>query len=104
MKSVRSVFKIGVGPSSSHTMGPNFAAKRFFNENPDADSFKVILYGSLAKTGKGHGTDRAVMDALLPKPSEVVFCYDDVELEHPNTLEFLAYKDGVQIANKTFLS
>ena len=104
MKSVRSVFKIGVGPSSSHTMGPNFAAKRFLNENPDADSFKVVLYGSLAKTGKGHGTDRAIIDALLPIPTEVEFCYDEVELEHPNTLEFFAYKDGVQIATQTFLS
>ena len=104
MKSVRSVFKIGVGPSSSHTMGPNFAAKRFLNENPDADSFKVVLYGSLAKTGKGHGTDRAIIDALLPIPTEVEFCYDEVELEHPNTLVFFAYKNGVQIATKTFLS
>lgn len=104
MKSVRSVFKTGVGPSSSHTMGPNFAAKRFFSENPDADSFKVVLYGSLAKTGKGHGTDRAIIDALEPIPAEVSFCYDEVELEHPNTLTFTAYKNGVEISNKTFLS
>ncbi len=104
MKSVRSVFKTGVGPSSSHTMGPNFAAKRFLSENPDADAFKVILYGSLAKTGKGHGTDRAVLEALLPVPTEVIFCYDDVALEHPNTLEFFAYKNGNVTATKTFLS
>ncbi len=104
MKSVRSVFKTGVGPSSSHTMGPNFAAKRFLSENPDADAFKVILYGSLAKTGKGHGTDRAVLEALLPIPTEVIFCYDDVALEHPNTLEFFAYKNGNVTATKTFLS
>lgn len=104
MKSVRSVFKTGVGPSSSHTMGPNFAAKRFLNENPTADAFKVVLYGSLAKTGKGHGTDRAIIDAFLPIPTEVTFCYDDVELEHPNTLVFTAFKDGEEIASKTFLS
>ena len=104
MKSVRSVFKTGIGPSSSHTMGPNFAAKRFLSENPDADAIDVVLYGSLAKTGKGHGTDRAIIDAFVPIPTKVVFCYDDVELEHPNTLVFTAYKDGVEIATKTFLS
>ncbi len=104
MKSVRSVFKTGVGPSSSHTMGPNFAAKRFLSENSDAESFKVILYGSLAKTGKGHGTDRAVLEALLPHPTEVEFCFDEVDLEHPNTLDFIAYKGGKEINRKTFLS
>lgn len=104
MKSVRSVFKTGVGPSSSHTMGPNFAAKRFLKENPTADFFKVVLYGSLAKTGKGHGTDRAIIDAFVPIPTEVTFCYDDVELEHPNTLVITAFKDGKEIATKTFLS
>ena len=104
MKSVRSVFKIGIGPSSSHTMGPNFAAKRFLNENPEADSFIVTLFGSLAKTGKGHGTDRAIMDALLPYPTEVEFNYEELDLPHPNTLTFIAFKEGREIASKTFLS
>lgn len=104
MKSVQSVFKIGVGPSSSHTMGPNFAAKRFLNENPDADSFKVILYGSLAKTGKGHGTDRAVIEALKPFNTEVVFDFELSDIPHPNTLTFFAYKNGKEIATKTFMS
>ena len=104
MKSVRSVFKTGVGPSSSHTMGPNFAAKRFYDENKDADSFKVDLYGSLAKTGKGHGTDRAIIDALAGVPTEVLFHYEDVELEHPNTMVFTAYKGGKATAIDTYLS
>ncbi len=104
MKSVRSVFKTGVGPSSSHTMGPNFAAKRFYDENKDAESFKVDLYGSLAKTGKGHGTDRAIIDALAGVPTEVFFHYEDVELEHPNTMVFTAYKGGKAIATDTYLS
>ena len=58
MKSIREVFKIGRGPSSSHTMGPEKAVKLFKSEHPDAASYKVILYGSLAETGKGHCTDR----------------------------------------------
>ena len=104
MKSVRSVFKTGVGPSSSHTMGPNFAAKRFYDENKDAESFKVDLYGSLAKTGKGHGTDRAIIDALAGVPTEVLFHQEDVELEHPNTMVFTAYKGGKATATDTYLS
>ena len=51
MQSIREIYKIGRGPSSSHTMGPEKAAKLFLQKHPDADSFKVILYGSLAKTG-----------------------------------------------------
>ena len=54
MKSIRTVFKIGQGPSSSHTVGPFNAAKYFKKRNADADAFKVILYGSLAFTGGGH--------------------------------------------------
>ena len=66
MKSIRSIFKIGHGPSSSHTMGPSFAAERFLKEYPEADFILVFLYGSLAKTGKGHGTDRAIEKTLSP--------------------------------------
>jgi len=60
MKSIRSIYKIGLGPSSSHTMGPAYAASRFLREHPQADYIRAILYGSLAKTGQGHGTDRAI--------------------------------------------
>ena len=55
MKSIREIYKIGKGPSSSHTMGPEKAAKLFAAEHPDADLFSITLYGSLAMTGKGHG-------------------------------------------------
>ena len=58
MKSIREIYKIGKGPSSSHTMGPERAAKLFKEQYPQADSFRVVLYGSLSKTGVGHGTDR----------------------------------------------
>ena len=64
MKSVKLIYKIGKGPSSSHTMGPQKAASVFRERYPTADLFKVRLYGSLAKTGKGHGTDRAISETL----------------------------------------
>lgn len=54
VKSLTELYRIGSGPSSSHTMGPEKAARIFIAENPGADKFKVILYGSLAKTGKGY--------------------------------------------------
>ena len=104
MKSVRNIFKKGVGPSSSHTMGPVYAAKRFLSENPDADSFKVILYGSLAKTGEGHGTDRALKDAFLPFESDIVFNMEEHELEHPNTMDIFAFKNKKELMKKRVLS
>ena len=57
MKSIREIYKIGKGPSSSHTMGPERAAKLFKETHPEADGFRVILYGSLSKTGVGHGNN-----------------------------------------------
>ena len=69
MKSIREIYKIGKGPSSSHTMGPERAAKLFKAKNPDADAFKVILYGSLSATGIGHGTDRVRREVLAPAPT-----------------------------------
>ncbi len=105
MRSVRNIFKIGIGPSSSHTMGPAFAAEKFLLTYPDVDKVTVTLYGSLSKTGKGHGTDRAILDTLVPIPTEVIFNDDDsVELEHPNTLNFKGYIKDSLVADMTFLS
>ena len=105
MKSVRSIYKIGVGPSSSHTMGPTFAARKFAETYPDVEQVKVILYGSLSKTGKGHGTDRAIIQALEPIPTEIVFHYDDsITLIHPNTMELYGYVGGDEVAKMTVLS
>ena len=73
MKSIRELYKIGKGPSSSHTMGPERAARLFRQEHPEADSFQIILYGSLSKTGVGHGTDRVIRDTLSPLPTEILF-------------------------------
>ncbi|MDO4314265.1 MAG: L-serine ammonia-lyase, iron-sulfur-dependent, subunit alpha [Oscillospiraceae bacterium] len=95
MKSIREIYKVGKGPSSSHTIGPEQAAGIFRDENPDADAFQVKLYGSLCKTGKGHGTDRVLHEVLSPVPTEVVFCQETPsDVEHPNTLDFTAYQNG----------
>lgn len=94
MKSIRDIYKIGKGPSSSHTMGPERAAKLFLSQNPDADSFRIILYGSLSKTGIGHGTDRVVREVLSGYPTEVVFSEEILPDSHPNTMDFIALKDG----------
>ena len=64
MKSLKELYRIGKGPSSSHTMGPNKAAKDFAERHLDAASFEVTLYGSLAATGKGHMTDVAIIEVL----------------------------------------
>ena len=99
MKSIRDIYKIGKGPSSSHTMGPAKAASIFRDENPNADAYKVILYGSLSKTGKGHGTDRAVRDSLAPTDTEIVFNNEtDIELKHPNPMDLIAIQDGKETA------
>lgn len=98
MRSIRDVYKIGRGPSSSHTMGPERAAAAFKEANPEADHFRVVLYGSLSKTGKGHGTDRVIYETLQPIETEVVFSQDMPEdLPHPNTLDLFAYKGDEQI-------
>lgn len=64
MKSIKELYRIGTGPSSSHTMGPRVAANQFLNNHLDADRFEVVLYGSLAATGKGHMTDVAILDTF----------------------------------------
>ena len=99
MKSIREIYKTGKGPSSSHTMGPERAAQYFKQKNPAADGFRVILYGSLSKTGVGHGTDRVLREVLAPLPTEIVF--SDAPLPpsaHPNTMDFIALKGGAESA------
>lgn len=105
MKSIRDIYKVGTGPSSSHTMGPVAAAKLFKGENPNADEYKVILYGSLSKTGKGHGTDRAVIAELSPVKTEVVFSTQEADdMKHPNTMDLIAYRDGNETASMRVFS
>ena len=97
MRSIREIYKIGVGPSSSHTMGPERAARLFRSQHPEADSFQVILYGSLSKTGVGHGTDRVVREVLSPLPTEIVFSKEELAGSHPNTMDLIAIRDGKTI-------
>lgn len=104
MKSVRNIYKIGIGPSSSHTMGPAFAAERFLLKYPNVERIVVTLYGSLSKTGKGHGTDRAIFEVFSGIPTEVIFCNEEIELEHPNTLNFKGYIGDGLVADMTILS
>ncbi len=94
MKSIRDIYKIGKGPSSSHTMGPERAAKLFRGEHPEAEAFRVILYGSLSKTGVGHGTDRVLRQVLSPLPTEIVFSDEVLPDSHPNTMDFIALQGG----------
>ncbi|MCI8525103.1 MAG: serine dehydratase [Oscillospiraceae bacterium] len=91
MKSIQDLYKIGKGPSSSHTIGPERAARLFREKHPDADRYTVILYGSLSKTGRGHGTDRVLLEVLSPTPTEIVFSEAQTGFSHPNTLDFHAW-------------
>ena len=95
MKTIRDIYKIGKGPSSSHTIGPERAAKLFLREHPDAEAFRVTLYGSLCSTGRGHGTDRVLHQVLAEKPTELVFSEQTPpDVTHPNTLDFAALRGG----------
>ena len=97
MKSIREIYKTGKGPSSSHTMGPERAANYFKNAHPQADGFRVILYGSLSKTGVGHGTDRVLREVLAPVPTEIVFSDEALPASaHPNTMDLIALKNGAE--------
>ena len=90
MESITKIFKIGNGPSSSHTIGPRKAAEIFAKKNLDADLFKVYLHGSLALTGKGHMTDYIILKTL-PKPTEIIWENNKYLPLHPNGMIFEAY-------------
>ena len=105
MKSIRQVYKKGHGPSSSHTMGPEKAAAIMLMLCPKADSVTVTLYGSLAKTGKGHKTDVTIRNVFDPIPVDIIFnTNDNVQLLHQNTMDFSAYEKGELLLQKRFLS
>lgn len=105
MQSLRYLYKIGRGPSSSHTMGPDKAARYFKETYPDADSYKAVLYGSLSSTGKGHKTDEAILDVFKGEEIELIFGSGETEnLPHENTMEFFAYKNGEEFARERIMS
>ncbi len=90
METIKKIYKIGLGPSSSHTMGPHRAAEIFKQRTPKASRYRVTLYGSLAATGKGHHTDMAIVRGLAPKETEIVWHSDIVKPFHPNGMLFEA--------------
>ena len=92
MYSIKELYKIGNGPSSSHTIGPLNATKVFLSRYPSCDLVKVVLYGSLALTGKGHLTDYIIEKTIMPKPCKIEFDINSVEA-HPNTMLFIAMKN-----------
>ncbi len=101
MKSLKELYRIGKGPSSSHTIGPERACQTFLEENQDATSFTAILYGSLAKTGEGHGTAR-VIESVLPN---VTVKYDlQSDCPHPNTMDIIAYTNEKMTAKARIYS
>ena len=100
MKSIRDVYKIGKGPSSSHTMGPRKAAEQFKARTPQAASYRVTLYGSLAATGKGHFTDKAILDSLNPRKVELVWKPETFLPFHNNAMLFEALDNAGSVIDK----
>lgn len=94
MESLKEVFKIGCGPSSSHTMGPERAASEFKKRYPNANSYKVELCGSLAATGKGHMTDWIIMKTFEPKETEVIWKPTFIHPYHTNFLKLYALDEN----------
>jgi len=98
MKSLRELYRIGRGPSSSHTMGPALAAADFLRRNPGAVRFEVVLYGSLAATGRGHFTDRAIKDVLGARRTKIDWRPAESDDFHPNGMLFGAFgADGEKL-------
>jgi L-serine dehydratase len=106
MESIKQIFRIGQGPSSSHTMGPRRAARMFLERNGAAVRMEVTLYGSLAATGKGHITDVAILDVLQPVVPAVILWEPKVFLPfHPNGMRFEAFgEDGGLLESWTVYS
>lgn len=107
MKSIKELYRIGTGPSSSHTMGPRYASEIFLQKNPEARGFQVILYGSLAATGKGHLTDKAITDVLDNEehPLEIIWKSNVFLPFHPNGMTFRAIDtDGNEMDKWTVFS
>jgi len=96
MESLKELYRIGHGPSSSHTMGPRFAAEVFMARLPEAAGYRVTLYGSLAATGRGHLTDKALESALAPRKTEIVWRPETFLPFHPNGMKF----EGLDAAGK----
>ena len=106
MDSITQLYKIGLGPSSSHTMGPRRAAVEFVEKTPGAAGYTVTLYGSLAATGKGHLTDKAILDVMQPAAPTAIDWQPETFLPfHPNGMKLTARDaDGNITATETVYS
>lgn len=105
MKSLRQLYRIGAGPSSSHTMGPKFAAAAFLKAHSASRSFRVTLFESLAATGRGHLTDQAVLETLGADCTEIIWRADVKFPQHPNAMKIQGFDaDGVMMAEQVYFS
>ena len=101
MKTLKELYRIGIGPSSSHTMGPRNAAEQFLAKHPEAKSFEVTLYGSLAATGKGHMTDVAIIDTLEPHAPLDLKWEPEIFLPyHPNGMLFKSKDENGKVTDE----
>ena len=101
MKSIKEIYRLGTGPSSSHTMAPRKAAEIFLQRHPEAASFQVTLYGSLAATGKGHMTNVAIVEVLQPHaPVEIIWEPKVFLPFHPNGMKFVALNGAGDILDE----
>jgi L-serine dehydratase len=91
VESIKEIYRIGHGPSSSHTMGPKKAAEKFLTKNKTATKFEVTLYGSLAATGKGHLTDKAIEETMGKSNVSILWKPDEFLSKHPNAMKFSAF-------------
>ena len=100
MKSIKELYRIGTGPSSSHTMGPRKAAEIFLSRHPEASAFRVTLYGSLAATGKGHMTDVAITETLQPHAPLTIVWEPKIFLPfHPNGMMFQSLNEAGEVTD-----
>lgn len=100
MESIKNIYRIGNGPSSSQTMGPKKAAQRFLAKHPENASFRVTLYGGLAATGRGNLNDTAILDILIGKQIEVLWETDVFLDRHPNALKREAIDSTNQVQDE----
>ena len=104
MESIRTLYKIGRGPSSSHTMGPERACRIMKERYPSADKFAVVLFGSLAMTGEGHGTEEVIESTLAPVNCEIEKNTTAPTAKHPNTMDVSAYSGTELLGTVRFYS
>jgi L-serine dehydratase len=100
METIKNLYRIGHGPSSSHTLGPTIAAKHFIAENNNAASYRVILYGSLAATGRGHRTDAALSSTFGERKLQIEWHPEITQPRHPNAMKFEAYDDNFSLISE----